>query len=114
MTPEEFKQSFQIKPTTIAGELKLQSMEKENVFFSLEAVAEDVNMNIGDFSLRALADAKQSSHQQKKLEVPISISKETSIINGIYKDVLGEQSGSDKEYIINVYVWIETEEEEKT
>ena len=36
---------------------------------------------------------------------------DSTIIQGIYKDRLGEQSKADYEYVVNVYVWIEIEEE---
>ena len=100
------------KRSALIGELKLQSCEKENIFYAAHH-GTDENLGSGDFSQREGWIATAYTHERKAEEDVVMISGDTSIIQGTFKDRIGELSKVDYEYMVNVYVWIEVEEEMK-
>lgn len=93
----------------IAGKLKLQSMEKENIFFSdwvkgsifYEGFKQprvfEIHKGLKDIRGKTLP---------KKVDVPV----ESTIINALYNDNIGKQLKQDIAYKLKVFVWIETVE----
>lgn len=98
------------KRNTFIGELKLQSCEQANIFFAAD-IQTDENLGFGDFSQNSKWQAIVFSHQSKTEEDTVKVNGDTTIVQGIYKDRLGEQSKTDVQYIVNVYVWVEIEDE---
>lgn len=93
----------------LIGELKLQSCEEANIFFATH-VQSDKNIGAGDFSQNGNWKAELFSHQTKSNEDIVIVDGDSTILQGIFKDRVGEQSNADHEYTVKVYVWIEIEE----
>lgn len=94
------------KRNTFIGELKLQSCEEANIFYSTD-IQMDQNLGFGDFSQHPKWQANVFSHQSKTEEDTVVVNGDTTIVQGIYKDHIGEQNKTDLQYIVNVYVWVE-------
>lgn len=111
MQREEIIRSlFPFKRTILIGELKLQSCEQANIFFASHFQL-DENLGAGDYSQNQYWKANLFTHQIKAEEDIVIVDGDSTIIAGIFKDRLGELNKSDFEYIVNVYVWIEIQEE---
>lgn len=110
MRAEILKSLIPFKRNKLIGELKLQSCEQANIFYATH-IQSDENIGAGDFSQNRNWRASLFSHQTKTEEDIVIVDGDSTIIQGIYKDRLGEQSKADYEYVVNVYLWIEIEEE---
>lgn len=102
-TPTFFKRN------QLIGELKLQSCEEANWFYSTDVLADDVNLGLGDFSKEGFP-VNDFSHGNKRTEEIVKIDAESTIIQGWYLDVLGKSANADIKYEVKVYVWINVEE----
>lgn len=96
----------------VLGKLKLQSMERCNVFFEqwLHFVFYKggiPDMSKGLFPVHPYTLNKNT--EPKKVDVP----NETTIINGLYEDTFGKSTKREKglSYTVKVFVWIETEDD---
>lgn len=98
------------KSNRFIGELKLQSCEEANIFYATH-LQTDENIGAGDFSQNDYWKARTFTHQSKTEEDIVIVDADTTIIQGIYKDRIGEINNTDVEYKVNVYVWVEIEEE---
>lgn len=98
----------------LMGELKLQSCEEANIFYSAH-VQTDENLDQGDFSKYLDTNWVPSpyTHQGKTEEEVIVVKGVSTIINGVYKDRIGEQHGINAEYILNVYLWVKIDSEKE-
>jgi hypothetical protein len=96
------------KRNTLIGELKLQSCEEANLFYS-GYLQNDENIALGDFSQSRVWTPTVFTHQTHSFEEVVIVDAESTIIQGIYRDRIGEQSKTDYNYLVNVYVWIEIE-----
>jgi len=101
-TPTFFKRN------QLIGELKLQSCEEANWFYSADVLANDVNLGLADFS-KAGFPVNDFSHGNKRTEEIVKIDAESTIIQGWYLDALGKSVNADLKYEVNVYVWINVE-----
>jgi hypothetical protein len=110
MRAEILKSLIPFKRNTLIGELKLQSCEEANIFYATHLQTDD-NIGAGDFSQNGNWKARTFTHQSKTEEDIVIVDADTTIIQGIYKDRIGESNKTDVEYIVNVYVWVEIEEE---
>ncbi len=97
------------KRNELIGELKLQSCEEANWFYSADVLANDVNLGLGDFSQSGFP-VNDFSHGNKRTEEIVKIDAESTIIQGWYLDVLGKTKNRDIKYEVKVYVWINVEE----
>lgn len=92
-----------------AGKLKLQSMEKENIFFSdwvRASVFYESFKTPSAFDLHQGLKDIRGKTAPKKVDVPI----ESTIINALYHDTVGKLLKQDLSYTLKVFVWIETNE----
>lgn len=94
---------------TFIGEMKLQSCEQANIFYATD-IQLDENLGFGDFSQNITWQANNFSHQRKTEEETVKVNGDTAIVQGVYKDRIGEQNNIDMQYTVNVYVWVEIEE----
>ena len=97
------------KRNPIFGELKLQSCEQANIFYGLH-VQTDENIGQGDFSQFATWQQKVFSHQYKQEEDVVIVDGDTTIIEGIFSDKIGEMNQANYEYVVSVYAWLTLEE----
>ena len=93
----------------LIGELKLQSCEEANWFYSTDVVATDVNLNYVDFSQSGF-QINDFTHGNKRTEEIVKIDAESTIIQGWFLDSLGKSQNADIKYEVKVYVWINVEE----
>ena len=101
-----------IKRSVLFGELKLQSCEEANIFYAAE-VRNNENLEQGDFSADAFWNPKEYTHQNRSFEEEVSVKGDTTIVQGIFVDKVGEDFDVDAEYVVHVYVWVEVEIEEE-
>jgi hypothetical protein len=94
------------KRNTLLGELKLQSCENANVFYAGH-LQSDNNIGYGDFSENQFWKAKPFTHQTMTFEETVIVNAESTIVQGVYKDRIGEQYETDVNYLVNVYLWYE-------
>jgi hypothetical protein len=92
------------KRNTLVGELKLQSCEEANIFYA-GYLQVDNNMAYGDFTQNRFWKANNFTHQQQSFEDTVIVDADSTMIQGFYKDSLGEQRKQDVSYQVNVYVW---------
>lgn len=97
------------KRNKLIGEVKLQSCEEANIFYAGD-LQSDENIAMGDFSQNPFWRPSAFTHETNSFEERVIVDGESTMIQGIYKDRLGEQSKTDYNYLANVYVWIEIEE----
>jgi hypothetical protein len=103
------ERSTLFKRNQLIGELKLQSCEEANWFYSADVFANDVNLSYGDFSQSGFR-VNDFSHGTKRTEEIVKIDVESTIIQGWYLDALGKTKNADIRYEVTVYVWINVEE----
>jgi len=91
----------------LMGELRLQSNEAAGFFFSAEIVESDINLNYGDYIRTVYWGAEQCTHGYKREEDAVMVDRNTTVINGNYKDNIGTLIGEDLLYQVKVIVWTE-------
>lgn len=90
-----------------AGKLKLQSLEKENIFFSdwvKASVFYEGFKQPKAFEIHSGLKDIRGKTAPKKVDVPV----ESTIINALYHDTIGKFYKQDISYTLKVFVWIET------
>lgn len=102
--------SWTPEPNPVLGKLKLQSMERSNIFFEwwvhlILYKGGMIDMSGGLFPVSPYSLNKYT--KPKKTDVPNT----TTVINGLFEDTMGRDLKTDLDYTIKVFVWIETEEE---
>jgi hypothetical protein len=102
---------WNISQNPLAGNIKLQSLEKANIFYSNQVWAVQFNDGIPDITTDLYAFdafAVLQKKEPRKVDVPAN----TTIINGMYKDLMGAANKRDIAYTVKVFLWIETDEKE--
>ncbi|MGQ0829347.1 MAG: hypothetical protein ACT4ON_13245 [Bacteroidota bacterium] len=99
-----------VNPNLIVAELKLQSCEKANIFYATDITA-DTNIPQGDYSLQGFWQANEFTHKTKAEEEEIEVNADSTILQGVLKDKIGESFNINFDYVVSVYVWVEMEEE---
>lgn len=94
----------------ILGELKLQSYEKANIFFSSQLTINQ-NLDFADFTSQDFIP-KVYTHQYKHHEDPVKVSGKTTIIQGVYRDKFADYQPGNYKYIVKVYTWIASKEDQ--
>lgn len=97
------------KRNQLVGELKLQSSEESNWFYSTDVFVADANLSYGDFS-NAGFKVNDYTHGNKRTEEIVKVDAESTIIQGWYLDALGKSQKADINYEVTIYVWINGEE----
>lgn len=111
--PAGFAQSVQFFPTRNMGELTLQNVGKGNLFYSVPVIEQDAHVSYADYSNQTAFAPKCYTHSGKREPMEVNIPRETAIIMGMYKDLLGTQLNTDLQYWILVHLWFETKEDEQ-
>ncbi|MBX3164689.1 MAG: hypothetical protein KF900_09415 [Bacteroidetes bacterium] len=99
---DELMKNFQ--RNELFGELRLQSCDEADIFYTADIKASENNIGEKDFSLNAFWKAFAYTHQTQCFEDEISLNGKNPVITGVYKD---KSSGQNPDYIVNVYLWIE-------
>lgn len=89
----------------LVGELKLQSCEEANIFYSAEVKERNEEIQSAE-GLRFYKE-KSWTHGLKRQLDKITVDGETTILSGIYKDRISEMLKRDIPYEVNIYVWYE-------
>jgi hypothetical protein len=97
------------KRSQLIGELKLQSCEEANWFYSADVLANDINLSLADFSQSGFP-VNDFSHGNKRTEEIVKVDVESTIVQGWYLDAFGKSKNADIKYEVTVYVWINVEE----
>lgn len=96
----------------ILGKLKLQSPDRNNLFFGTWLSFQHYQSGIPDMSFGLFPKSPYTLNRStwpKRLDQACSI----HVINGMFEDQIGLRQDIDLEYRIKVFVWIETTEEAK-
>lgn len=93
------------KRNQLIGELKLQSCEEANWFYSTDVLANDTNLSYVDFSQSAFP-INDFTHGNKRTEELVKIDAESTIIQGWFLDVVGKNQRMDINYEVKIYVWV--------
>lgn len=104
--------SWTLQKNPVTGKLKLKSMERTYIFYEEWLHFILFNGGVPDMTMGMFARSPISLNKNrtaKKVDVPVT----TTIVNGIYEDTLGKFLQHDITYTIKVFVWVETEEENK-
>lgn len=99
---------WRLNENPLTGKLIMQSMEKANIFFYDQVWAITFDDGISDLNSVESMNAFVTLYKKepKSVDVPI----ETTVLNCIYKDVLGNLMRHDALYTVKVLVWIEYKE----
>ena len=96
----------------LVGELKLQSMEKANVFYARH-IQSDGNTSFGDYSVLPGFTPRDWSHFGSREDEAVSVPGRTTVIRGMYTDQLGHYMGTNPNYSLSVYLWLRMAEKTK-
>jgi hypothetical protein len=99
-----------VNQNLIVAELKLQSCERANIFYATDVIA-DTNIPQGDYSLQGAWQGNEFTHRTKAEEEEIEVNADTTILQGVLKDMIGTGFNLNFDYVVNVYVWVEMDEE---
>jgi hypothetical protein len=95
----------------LVGKLLLQSLEKANIFYADQIWVVPFDDGIGNITDDPFAwDAFELP--QKAAYKTVSVPAGTTIINGMFRDLIGASVKRDIAYIVKVLLWIETNENE--
>ena len=97
----------QLPNSNVVGKITLQSMERENIFFSdwvKASVFYEGFIQPTSFQVHVGLKDIRGKTTPKKVDVPV----ESTIINAMYRDNIGKQTKQDISYTLKVFVWIET------
>lgn len=100
---QPWKLPMLVKGSTPIGDLKLQSPEQGNIFYSGEIIL-NANNDYADFSSEYLVPANYN--QLKAEEDPVRIGGHAAMLFGCYKDLLAETVSIPFRYVLTVYTWI--------
>ena len=99
------------RPYNVAGKLKLQSMEKENIFFEdwvKASVFYEGFKQPKAFEIHSGLKDIRGKTSPKKVDVPVI----STIINALYHDNIGKYYKQDISYMLKVFVWMEVNEQQ--
>jgi hypothetical protein len=91
------------------GEISLQSYEKANLFFTGELVQNN-NHAHWDFTSQFFTP-KKYSHQSQMNEDIVKVNGKSSVIKGVYRDMLADTVETDYQYQVHLYLWTDLKEE---
>ena len=94
----------------LIGELKLQSLEKANVFFSEDVFESDQNIGFADYSATRFLSPSAWTHELHRFEEKVVVDGVTTLIGGYFRDRIGERFKTNLSYQVNVYAWYEIKE----
>lgn len=111
-----------VRRNNLMGVVQLRVSEKPDIFYSKEIFEKDINIGAGEIKIipppvmmeRKVDQPDGNSfdyfthwtHGTKREEDPLNIC-DCSVINGQYKDAIGEYFQTDVSYKVLLYIWIE-------
>jgi len=93
----------------VVGKLKLQSMDRNNIFFETWVPFVFLNASLPDMSYGLFPKSPYSLIVLGKPK-PIGIQCSNAIINGLFTDDIGIRKNADIKYRVKVFVWVQTTE----
>ena len=99
-----------VNPTL--GKLKLQSQDRAGIFFETWIYFIQLGGGIPDMSFGMFPKSPYSLNQNSPPK-KVNLTCKHSSIEGMYEDEFGKTQNRDMNYILKVFVWIETTEESK-
>ena len=90
----------------VMGRIKLQSMERANIFYADWVHSNDLDGGIGNF-LGSIYPTSPYTLLEMPEAKKVDVSSETTVVNGIYRDYYGVSLNRDLAYTIKVFLWIE-------
>lgn len=97
------------KSNAVVGKLKLQSMDRNNIFFETWVPFVFLNASLPDMSYGLFLKSPYSLIMPSKPK-PIGIPCSNAIINGLFADDIGSRKNTDMKYRVKVFVWVQTSE----
>jgi hypothetical protein len=97
---------FQVKPNKTIGEVAIQSLGIENIFFRDEIKEKDSNIFWADFSKPVLNQFKEWTHGVRREEIEVNADGNT-IVEVCYKDRWAILNTLIVRYTFHLYLWIE-------
>lgn len=120
-----------IRQNRLMGTLQLQASGKPNLFYAKEIIDRDINLGVGEMKVvppdvivrrivepllkkgddvpndgNNFSDFTIWSHGTKREEDPVNVCG-CQLINGQFKDAVGEYYNIDIQYRVMLYIWIE-------
>ncbi len=97
------------KTNPTVGKLKLQNMNRSNIFFEAWINFIFLNGSIPDLSYGLYPKSPYSTNVNGKPK-QVNVSCTNTLINGMFADVIGSRQNKNMNYKVKVFVWIETSE----
>lgn len=94
----------------VVGKLKLQNMDRHNIFFDSWLPFVFLNTSMPDMSFGLVPKSPYSltvKCQPRTVNIPVS----NNIIHGFFSDDIGMRGNADLRYIVKVFVWVQTNEQ---
>lgn len=106
--PASFLASFAVKPSRMAGQLRLQQVGRGGLLYAGAVHEQDSTRFYADYSLFAPNDwSHHGKHEEDELLFPC----ESHIVLGLYQDVIGRRQDTHLNYTVQVYLWLASETE---
>ena len=96
---------FLFQKSDVVGEIRVQSCEKPNLFFSSQVCFNDLNNGFGDFTQRGEWLSTMWTKGLKREEDPIAVDGCCAILQGNYTDTIGRITNTDLTYTVKLYMW---------
>jgi hypothetical protein len=93
----------------LLGDLRLQTSDAANWFYTERVTDADMNLGTADYS-RPGWKTSQEAHNFKKFPQPVEVHLKSNVIAGVYKDNINETTEDAFAYEVNVYVWFDVKE----
>ncbi len=96
----------------VVGRLKLQNMDRHNIFFESWLPFVFLNASMPDMSFGMFPKSPYSliaKSEPRTVDVPVS----NNIIHGFFTDDIGTRKNQDVRYIVKVFVWVQTNEQSR-
>lgn len=106
--PDPWALQLGLRRNIYLGELKLQSYEQSNLFYTGE-LTESMNHDQGDFSSGHFLPTA-FSHKMLSHETEAIVSGKTTIIQGAYRDRMNSSINGSYKYTVHLYLWTESKE----
>lgn len=97
------------KSNPIIGKLKLQSLDRHNIFFETWLSFIYLNSSMPDMRYGLFPKSPYSLIRNSKPK-PVNVPVSNTSINGLFTDAIGNRKQSDMIYKVKVFLWIETNE----
>jgi len=99
-----------IRRNLFVGDLKLQSLDKANIFYQCDIVQNN-NIDNADFTSRRLVP-QVYTHEIQHSPEGVNLTGATTILQGFYRDHLSDELTGRYSYALSVYIWLELKEKE--